>query len=119
MVLDLIAGTDAATCVVFDPAALDHLRSVEWDQFSELAADREAEAGNLVLLQTPSDGDYKMRAYVEEAAPVDLEACVPRRTWAHPPSAWWNALLCGDRVPAAPGREASGEVWDDGESPAW
>jgi hypothetical protein len=72
MIVDLIAGTDAATCVVFDPAALGHLNSVEWSQFFESGGDREAEAGNLVLLQTPSDGDYKMRAYVEEAAPPDL-----------------------------------------------
>ena len=72
MVVDLVAGTDAGTCVVFDPAALVHLNSVEWDQFFEFGGDREAEAGNLVLLQTPGDGDYKLRAYIEEAAPPDL-----------------------------------------------
>lgn len=72
MIADLVAGTDTATCVVFDPSALTHLHAVEWDQFWGDGGDREATVGNLVLLETPSDGTYKLRVYVEEAAPPEL-----------------------------------------------
>lgn len=69
MVHTMVAGTDAGICVLFDPAAVTHLHSKTWNEFWEHGGDREAESGNLVLVEVPSDGEYKFQAYIEEPAP--------------------------------------------------
>lgn len=74
MPIDLIAGTDAALCAVFDPASVGRLRVMSWDALNAGAIDKEAEAGRLVLLDTGADGRFKFRAYVDEAPPPELLA---------------------------------------------
>ncbi len=74
MPIDLIAGTDAALCAVYDPASVSRLRLFTWDKLLAGMLDKEAEAGRLVLLDTGADGTFKLRAYVDEPPPPELVA---------------------------------------------
>lgn len=67
---ELTASTDAAMCVLFDPAALSHLLELPWDEISSSEDDgvlhRDQTAGNLSLYSVGSDGTFLFHIYINE-----------------------------------------------------
>ena len=74
MRVELEAGTDAATLLVFDPAALppDYDRRRDHDPLELHEA--LAEQGRALLFETGADGIYRLHLYVDEPVPADVRA---------------------------------------------
>src|SRR5262245_61494341 len=69
----LTAGTDAASVVVFDPAALPNNFEEKYpdDPISQL--EQLSQAGRLFWLDTHADGEYLLGVYIGESLPSALQ----------------------------------------------
>ncbi len=70
------AGTDAASLLLFDPAALSADFDREFRSASVETLERLTRSGRAFWINTDGDGSYLLHAYVDEPIPEELRACV-------------------------------------------
>ncbi len=66
------AGTDAATLLLFDPAALPDSFDARFRDDPIALCEELTDAGVVCLIVTGADGNYLLHAYVEESVPEDF-----------------------------------------------
>jgi hypothetical protein len=73
------AGTDAATLLLFDPAALPDDFDARFPSDPVAFFEELTEAGVVCLISTGADGNYLLHAYVGEPVPEDLRPYLAER----------------------------------------
>ncbi|MBI2930601.1 MAG: hypothetical protein HYY16_03030 [Planctomycetes bacterium] len=81
MKADLVAESSAGICALYDPAAVERLKEVSWDNFVKRdGLAKEAKAGNLFSYGLGGDGECKITMYVDEVPPKETVVRAHRRS---------------------------------------